>query len=63
MEKGNKLQAYVGGTQVELLSRVSKSGIATVRVLAVGLLTQTKVGDVIQGFNITHGAMKFEIVS
>lgn len=62
MEKGNKLQAYVGGTQVELLSRVSKSGTATVRVLAVGYLTGAGVGDVIQGFNVTHGVMKFEVI-
>lgn len=63
MKKGNKMQAYVGGTQVELLTNVNKRGTATVRVLSVGLLTQTSAGDVIQGFHVTHGAMKFEVIS
>lgn len=62
MEKGNKLQALVGDTKVELLSRIAKNGTATVRVLAVGLLTQTKIGEVIQGFHVTNGVMKFEVV-
>tara|TARA_R100001594_G_scaffold1048_1_gene4340 strand:+ start:8203 stop:8397 length:195 start_codon:yes stop_codon:yes gene_type:complete len=57
--KGDVLLGYQG-TKVKLLSNINKTGQARVEVLASGLLTQAKVGDVINGFTIYGGAIYFD---
>lgn len=65
MEIFEKGSTFIGtdGTEVILMSRVSKRGFAKVKVSKVGSHMLLRTGQVVEGFQLTHGIVKFEGVS
>lgn len=59
MTKGTTLTDQFG-TRIELLSKLTKYGKASVKILEPGtMIERISKGDVIHGFFVTHGLTRF----
>ena len=46
-------------TEVKVLSHINRNGICDVEVVQKGLLYNVEVGDILKGFNLLYGVIRF----